>query len=99
MQLTESWPQRFLSKVVGEEKLASALLHDVNIGRADELLNSTQVFRLCEQVVAVNATPELLKLHIVDEHLSRAGRIRTVFQVIFPTVPKQRASFRVKEHR
>src|SRR5215510_2513268 len=99
MQRSKHWPRGSLSEAVSQEELASALLYNVHIKLAGEPLNAGQILLQRQQVVAIRAAPQILKLGIVDEHVCRAWSIRTIFQVVYPAVPEQSGPIRIKEDR
>src|SRR2546421_10975057 len=65
---------------------------------ADQVINVRQILVVGEQIITVGASPERLEIGIADKYLRRSRSIRTIFQVVPPSIPKQCALIRIKEN-
>src|SRR5271163_4994197 len=85
--------------VVGEEKLAAALVNSDQLVLAYQRLQAIDSPLAREDVIPFGAVPSFQKLAVVQKSIRRPRRIRAIDHIVESTVQQERGPVGVKEHR
>jgi len=77
-----------ITSLIHQQRLSAGASYDANRHPAGKLSHARNIVIAGQEVISYAVVSELLKNHVVDEHMWSVRRIGAILQILHPPVPQ-----------